>query len=96
LIQYRFEGVEFDFAVLTNITHDHLDFHSTFERYAQAKKKLFSYVLDNKKQNTYASFPADDQIGRQRFEDMPFDRKLNYGIGASASLKAENIQISST
>ncbi|MFA7298438.1 MAG: UDP-N-acetylmuramoyl-L-alanyl-D-glutamate--2,6-diaminopimelate ligase [Candidatus Absconditabacterales bacterium] len=94
LNQYRFEGVEFDFAVLTNITHDHLDFHGTFERYAKAKEKLFRYVLNNKKQNKYAAFPADDKIGRQRFEDMPFDKKLSYSIIASSSLKADNIKIS--
>jgi UDP-N-acetylmuramoyl-L-alanyl-D-glutamate--2,6-diaminopimelate ligase len=86
--------VDFDFAVLTNITHDHLDFHGTFERYAKAKEKLFTYVLKNKKQNKYASFPADDKVGRERFEEMPFDKKLNYSIIASSSLKAENVKIS--
>ena len=94
LNQYRFEWVEFDFAVLTNITHDHLDFHGTMERYTKAKEKLFRYVLENKKQNKYAAFPADDKVGRQRFEDMPFDKKLSYSIIASSSLKADNIQIS--
>ena len=86
--------MEFDFAVLTNITHDHLDFHGTMERYTKAKEKLFRYVLENKKQNKYAAFPADDKVGRQRFEDMPFDKKLSYSIIASSSLKADNIQIS--
>lgn len=96
LNQYRFEGVEFDFAVLTNITHDHLDFHGTFERYTKAKKKLFRYVLENKKQNKYAAFPADDKVGRQRFEDMPFDKKLSYSVIASSSIKADTIKISPT
>lgn len=92
--QYRFEGVAFDFAVLTNITHDHLDFHGTFERYAKAKEQLFRYVLENKKQNKYAAFPADDKYGRQRNDEMPFDKKLSYSVVASSNLKAENIQIS--
>lgn len=96
LNQYRFEGVEFDFAVLTNITHDHLDFHGTMERYTKAKEKLFRYVLENKKQNKYAAFPADDKVGRQWYEEMPFDKKLNYSVVASSNLKAENIQISPT
>ena len=41
LDQHRFEGVDFDIAVLTNITHDHLDYHGTMENYAESKKKLF-------------------------------------------------------
>lgn len=96
LDQYRFEGVAFDFAVLTNITHDHLDFHGTFERYVKSKEQLFRYVLENTKQSKYASFPADDKIGRQWFEELPFDQKLNYSIVASSNLKAENIQLSAT
>lgn len=86
--------MEFDFAVLTNITHDHLDFHGTMERYTKAKERLFRYVLENKKQNKYAAFPADDKIGRQRYDEMPFDKKLSYSIIASSNLKAENIEIS--
>jgi UDP-N-acetylmuramyl-tripeptide synthetase len=96
LNQYRFEWVEFDFAVLTNITHDHLDFHGTMERYTKAKEKLFRYVIENKKQNKYAAFNADDKIGRKRYDDMPFDKKLNFSVVASSNLKAENIKISPT
>lgn len=94
LNQYRFEWVEFDFAVLTNVTHDHLDFHGTMERYIKAKEKLFRYVLANKKQNKYASFPADDKVGRKRYDEMPFDKKVSFSVVASSHLKAENIQIS--
>jgi len=80
LDQYRFEGIAFDFAVLTNITLDHLDYHGTMDEYTKAKKKLFDYVISNKKQNKYASFPMDDKIGRQRFDDMPFDKKIGWSI----------------
>ncbi|HCB51695.1 TPA: hypothetical protein DEP21_03935 [Patescibacteria group bacterium] len=76
--QYRFEGVQFDVAVLTNITHDHLDYHKTMDNYAKSKKKLFNYVLNNKKNNKYAIFPSDDERGRKRFEEMPFDKKISY------------------
>ncbi len=92
LNQYRFEGVEFDFAVLTNVTHDHLDYHGTFERYVEAKEKLFRYVLNNTKQSKYACFPADDKVGRKRMEEMPFDKKISFSIIWSSPLKAENIQ----
>ena len=41
LDQGRVNGIVFDMAVLTNITHDHLDYHSTIDHYAETKKKLF-------------------------------------------------------
>lgn len=92
LEQYRFEWVDFDVAVLTNITEDHLDYHGTMENYALAKKKLFQYVLKNKKTNKYAVFPKDDQYGRAWFDDMPFDKKISFGIYSSAMLKAESVR----
>ncbi|MFA5748321.1 MAG: UDP-N-acetylmuramoyl-L-alanyl-D-glutamate--2,6-diaminopimelate ligase [Candidatus Absconditabacterales bacterium] len=92
LEQSRFEGIDFDLAVLTNITHDHLDYHGTMEKYADAKEKLFKYVLHNHKQNKYAVFPGDDKIGRKWFEQMSFDNKINFCIDNSGILKAENIK----
>lgn len=89
--QNRFEGTAFDFAVLTNITHDHLDYHGTMEHYIEAKKKLFTYVLRNSKANKYAVFPADDSVGRKWFDEMAFDKKINYSITSSSMLKAEKI-----
>ena len=91
LDQHRFEGVDFDVAVLTNITHDHLDYHGTMENYAESKKKLFKWVLNNKKQNKFWIFPSDDSYGRKWFEEMPFDKKINYALQASAILKATQI-----
>ncbi len=41
LDQYRFWGIKFDVAVLTNISHEHLDYHKTFENYKNTKLKLF-------------------------------------------------------
>ncbi len=92
LEQHRFEWVAFDTAVLTNITEDHLDYHGTMDNYALAKKKLFQYVLKNKKSHKYAVFPKDDAYGRAWFDDMPFDKKVSYGIYSSAMVKAENVR----
>ncbi len=89
--QYRFEWVDFDFAILTNITHDHLDYHGNFNNYVNVKKKLFKYVLKNKKPNKYAVFPADDVVWRKWAENMSFDKKITFGIKNSAILRAENI-----
>ncbi len=44
LHQYRVWGVQYDIAVLTNVTREHLDYHKTLSRYRSAKKKLFRHV----------------------------------------------------
>jgi len=41
LAQYRVWGVPYEIAVMTNITHEHLDYHGTFENYVEAKRRLF-------------------------------------------------------
>ena len=92
LDQHRFEWIKFDFAVLTNITMDHLDYHKTMDNYADAKKKLFKYVLTNWKDKKYAAFCADDKIGKKWFEEMAFDQKISYSIYNSAVIKATKIE----
>lgn len=92
--QNRFTGVEFDMAILTNITSEHLDYHKTFENYANVKKSFFQSVLKNKKPVKYAVFPRDDEKGRQWEEEMNFDKFLSYSLVSSSSLKGENIQLS--
>jgi UDP-N-acetylmuramoyl-L-alanyl-D-glutamate--2,6-diaminopimelate ligase len=91
LDQHRFEGIDFDVAVLTNITHDHLDYHWDMEKYANAKKILFKNVLSNKKQTKIWVFPTDDTYGRKWFEEMPLDKKISYSSSASSILKATQI-----
>ncbi|MGH8187085.1 MAG: Mur ligase family protein, partial [Steroidobacteraceae bacterium] len=59
LDQRRVDGVRFDTAVFTNLTHDHLDYHGTFEAYAAAKAKLFAWPGLK-----HAVINADDAFGR--------------------------------
>lgn len=58
LAQGRVWGVPYQIAVLTNITHEHLDYHGTFERYVDAKRKLF--VQANRHEHGYGVINADD------------------------------------
>ena len=92
LDQFRFEWIRFDFGVLTNITMDHLDYHKNMENYAQAKKKLFKYVLNNWKDKKFASFCVDDKYGKKWFEESAFDQKVSYSIHNSAVIKATKIE----
>mgnify|MGYP000703356950 CR=1 FL=1 len=45
LVQHRVRGIEFDTAVFTNLTQDHLDYHGTMEAYGKAKLRLFTDLL---------------------------------------------------
>lgn len=56
LDQNRLKGLKFDFAVFTNLTHEHLGYHKTMENYAKAKQKLFNMLRNNK----YAIINNDD------------------------------------
>ncbi len=49
LAQNRVWGIPFSVAVMTNVTHEHLDYHGTFEAYRDAKRKLFKLANQNKK-----------------------------------------------
>ena len=91
LDQNRFEWIRFDYAVLTNITRDHLDYHKNMDDYALAKKKLFKYVLSNGKNTKYGSFPADDKVWREWYNELAFDKKITFWLQNSTTLKAENI-----
>ena len=64
--QGRVRGVNFDLAVLTNLTRDHLDYHGNVEAYAEAKRKLF-----NTEGLRYAVINADDQFGSALLDAIP-------------------------
>jgi len=59
IVQQRIAGLQFAGAVFLNITHDHLDYHETFDAYIKAKKKLF----DDLPANAFALYNADEKRG---------------------------------
>jgi UDP-N-acetylmuramoyl-L-alanyl-D-glutamate--2,6-diaminopimelate ligase len=58
--QNRIAGLQFDGGIFTNLTHDHLDYHKTFDNYLAAKKKFF----DNLSSSAFALVNIDDRNGR--------------------------------
>ncbi len=84
LAQHRAIGVPIDIAVMTNVTHEHLDYHKTFERYRDAKRKLFKVAR-------YGVINADDPTAEYFESDI--DDYITYGI-EYGDMKAENIKLS--
>lgn len=88
LAQNRVWGVPYQVAVMTNITHDHLEYHGTFERYLQAKTKLFKIAGKNGKKLGIAN--ADDANADAFLKFVK--NKSTYGIKAG-DLRAEDISL---
>ena len=90
----RIWGLDYNCAVFTNLTHEHLDLHKTMEQYAHAKSLLFSqlgnYVGENSKPKVAILNADDEQF--QMFEYSTPAQVISYGLTANADFKAENIR----
>lgn len=90
LAQHRVWGVPYSVAVMTNIAHEHLDYHGTFEAYRDAKKRLFSQTNRNKKGLRTGVINAEDpsaELFAQAIKNHTF-----YGQ-AKGDLLAKNVQL---
>ena len=89
LAQHRVDYSEFNGAVLTNLTQDHLDFHITMQNYFKAKAKLFEDLYTG----DFAVINADDSYAGQFLQVISSGVKVyTYGIKMPADVKAENIK----
>src|SRR5436853_847578 len=95
LAQKRTRGIEWDVAVFTNLTQDHLDFHGTIENYFEAKAKLFTQLpQQEKKREPIAVIDIDDRYGEQLLDKI--DKNIavvTYGMGVRAQFRASNYRI---
>jgi UDP-N-acetylmuramoyl-L-alanyl-D-glutamate--2,6-diaminopimelate ligase len=89
LAQHRVWGVPFEVAVMTNITHEHLDYHGTFERYVEAKRQLFVLADKNRKGLRTGVVNADDPSS-ELFADSVANPVL---YGTTGDLQATNIKL---
>jgi UDP-N-acetylmuramoyl-L-alanyl-D-glutamate--2,6-diaminopimelate ligase len=92
LAQDRTRGLEWNVAVFTNLTQDHLDFHGTMENYFNAKLKLFTALADQqRKRKPVAVVNIDDRYGQQLLGKI--DKSVavvTYGMGSRADFRASN------
>ena len=92
LDQQRTLGVEFDVAIFTNLTQDHLDYHGTMDGYFAAKMKLFTAMQHGVKRGA-AVINIDDAYGERVEKESEMAVKLTYGLGEAASLRATGIAL---
>ncbi|BFU92571.1 MAG: UDP-N-acetylmuramoyl-L-alanyl-D-glutamate--2, 6-di aminopimelate ligase [Nitrospira sp.] len=93
LAQDRTSGCEYDVAVFSNLTQDHLDFHKTMEEYFQAKLRLFIGLQRGQKANKRAIINIDDPYGSRIVERSPVP-VWTYALKTKADLRAEAVRLS--
>ena len=96
LDQKRVAGIDFDVALFTNLTQDHLDYHLTMEEYGKAKAKLFSSL--GKKTDFKKPYPKiavvnqDDPWAKEMVKDLSVPL-ITYGLSEKADVRAEEIKL---
>src|SRR6266702_4711481 len=92
----RVRGCNFDVGVVTNITHEHLDFHKTLEQYHRAKARLFA-MLDPTRDKGLGIHPVAilnrDDVSYEVLKPYCHVPILDYGINQTASVRAIDIQL---
>ncbi len=95
LAQDRTRGLEWNVAIFTNLTQDHLDFHGTMESYFDSKAKLFTQLgSQEKKRKPIAIVNIDDRYGEQLLNKI--DKRVavvTYGMGVRADFRASNYRV---
>lgn len=91
LVHGRVWGIDFDIAIFTNLSPDHLDYHKTMEQYAQAKGLLFSQLGQDVRKTKFAVLNQDDPWALPFSQMTPFE-VISYGLSAKADIYADHIE----
>jgi UDP-N-acetylmuramoyl-L-alanyl-D-glutamate--2,6-diaminopimelate ligase len=95
--QHRVDACEFDIGVITNITHEHLDQHGSYENYRSAKARLFQSL-----EKTWSKPQGNPRLAVLNKDDSSYDflshlisgPQISYGLGPSADIRAESVTYS--
>ncbi|OOF55809.1 UDP-N-acetylmuramoyl-L-alanyl-D-glutamate--2,6-diaminopimelate ligase [Rodentibacter genomosp. 2] len=91
LVQHRVEALDFDVAIFTNLSRDHLDYHGTMEDYTQAKKRFFFDLSPD-----LQILNADDPIGEEWLKSLPnsiaVSCEANFQSNSKQWLKANSVR----
>jgi UDP-N-acetylmuramoyl-L-alanyl-D-glutamate--2,6-diaminopimelate ligase len=95
LAQYRVDACEFDVAVVTNITHEHLDYHGSFEAYRSAKARLFinlNSTLPKQHGNLRSAVLNRDDASFDYLSQVSTGNLISYGFNRDADIRPEDIR----
>lgn len=98
LAQERVAGCDFDVAVMTNVTGDHLDFHGTYENYLATKLRLFEGIARSVRKPGISKglvYNLDDRSA-SLIEPLPADRRLGYALERPAAVRARAVRLGAT
>lgn len=89
VVQERITGLEFVGGIFTNLTHDHLDFHGTFDNYLKAKKGFF----DQLPATAFALVNTDDKVGKVMLQNT-IAKKETYSLKSIGTFKGKMLSCS--
>jgi len=89
LAQHRTDNINFDTAVFTNITPEHLDYHKSFKQYLEAKKRLFSALAPA----SWAVLNSEDPLCEDIANTVRSKKIMNFGIESDADVWARDIKM---
>jgi UDP-N-acetylmuramoyl-L-alanyl-D-glutamate--2,6-diaminopimelate ligase len=95
LAQHRVAGCDFDVAVVTNVTHEHLDYHGSVAAYRQAKSRLFAGLKDSYRKPgiSKASVLNRDDDSFRYLRPLPAERHVVYAVDRDGDVTAEEIEL---
>lgn len=99
LQQHRLSACDFDIGIVTNITHEHLDYHGSYAAYRAAKARLFTSLAETPRKTGRSQQGAvlnRDDSSYEYLADLVQVRQVSYGLDSLAEVTAEQIQFSSS
>jgi len=95
--QYRVDACEFDIGIITNITHEHLDQHGSYENYRAAKARLFQSLDRTRPKpqgNPQLAVLNKDDSSYEYLSRLVSGPQVSYGLGTGADIRAESVAYS--
>ena len=97
LVQERVRATEFDVAAFTNVGHDHLDYHPSWDAYLEAKARLIDFAANSSDKGIEKTAVLNrDDLSYDRLSRHPIARRWSYGLTTAADLHPLDLRVTGT